>query len=65
MNAYTPQAGDLVRDHDGEIWFVFACEAYPDNLYGINAHYDPGLAGQPIHALETNWGPLRLEHRPT
>ncbi|QVJ03092.1 hypothetical protein KGD82_13740 [Nocardiopsis eucommiae] len=64
MPTYAPRAGDLVRDADDELWFVYASEAHPTHLYGINASYDPGQTGQPIKAVANQWGPLRLEHRP-
>lgn len=66
MAAYTPRAGDTVRDSDGELWFVYADDRNPNGqLYGINAVYDPGKTGQPIRDVAATWGPLRLEHRPT
>lgn len=65
MPAYTPRAGDLVFDADHELWFVYASDAHPTHLYAINASYDPGQPGQPIEEVTTNWGPLRMEHRPT
>lgn len=64
MATYTPCAGDLARDVDNELWFVYASEAHPTHLYGINAVYDPGQTGQPLKAVANKWGPLRLEHRP-
>ena len=64
MTAYTPRAGDLVRDADGELWFVYASDTHPANLYVIGAVYAHGSAGQPIAEVARNWGPLRLEYRP-
>lgn len=65
MPTYTPRAGDLVRDASDDLWFVYADDRRPANLYGINASHRHGQAGQPVRDVETNWGPLRLEHRPT
>ncbi|MEU0236729.1 hypothetical protein ABZ234_03495 [Nocardiopsis sp. NPDC006198] len=62
---YTPRAGDLVRDADHELWFVYADDRNPDGLlYAINAHTDPREPGQPVRSVDTTWGPLRLEYRP-
>jgi len=60
MTPYTHRAGDLVRDADHELWFVYGP---PDNLHAISADYDPAAKGHPIDHVIKWWGPLRLEHR--
>lgn len=64
MADYAPRAGDLARDADGEIWFVYADDRRPGPLYAINARTDPRETGQSIRDVDTTWGPLRLEYRP-
>lgn len=61
MADYTPRAGDLARDHDHHLWFVYGT---PDNLHAISADYDPAATGQPVAHVVKWWGPLRLEYRP-
>lgn len=64
MTAYTPRAGDLARDHDGETWYVYADPDQPDRLYGVTASYDPKMPPHSIRDVQDSWGPLRLEYRP-
>lgn len=61
MPAYTPRAGDTVRDAEHELWFVYGPE---DALHAISADYNPAAKGQSIDHVTKWWGPLRLEHRP-
>lgn len=58
---YTPKAGDLARDAEGDVWFIYAD---PDQLHGITPSYDPSAPGHPIYDVQRLWGPLTLEHRP-
>lgn len=61
---YTPHPGDLARDADGELWFVYADASDYTALYAINAYYMPRTGGERIEAVTGKWGPLTLEHRP-
>jgi len=61
---YTPQAGDLTRDDDGEVWFIYADDRNHDHLYAINAHYMPHTGGENVETVDRNWGPLTLVYRP-
>lgn len=60
---YTPKAGDLARDAEGDVWFIYSDPDYPDKLYGITTSYDPSATGHPIDDAQRLWGPLTLEHR--
>ena len=60
---YTPQAGDLARDADNDLWFVYA-DPDTDQLHGITPSYDPFATGYPLDDAQRLWGPLTLEHRP-
>jgi len=61
---YTPKAGDLTRDAEGDVWFIYADPDRPDQLYGITNSYDTSAAGYPLDRVQRLWGPLTLEHRP-
>lgn len=64
MADYTPRAGDLARDHDGEIWFIYGDCDNPTHLYGIGPSYRHRSGGIPVRSIANDWGPLRLEYRP-
>lgn len=59
---YTPRAGDLARDADNDVWFIYADNDRPDQLYGITN--STSAAGYPLDRVQRLWGPLTLEHRP-
>lgn len=59
---YTPKAGDLIRDADNDVWFIYA-DPDTDQLYGITNSYT-SAAGYPLDRVQSLWGPLTLEHRP-
>lgn len=61
---YTPRPGDLIRDNEGELWFVYADINDYTALYAINAYYLTRVGGQPIEVATAKWGPLTLEYRP-
>lgn len=61
---YTPRAGDLARDAEGDVWFIYADPDHPNRLYGITPSYDPSATGHPLDGVQSLWGPLTLEHRP-
>lgn len=61
---YAPHPGDLARDVDGEIWFVYADATDPEALYAITTPYKHRADGTPIDTVTGKWGPLHLEHRP-
>lgn len=61
---YTPKAGDMARDTDNDIWFIYADPDHPNQLYGITPSYEPSAPGYPLDGVQRLWGPLTLEHRP-
>lgn len=61
---YTPRAGDLARDADNDVWFIYAGPD-TDQLYGITNSYDTSAAGYPLAGVQRLWGPLTLEYRPS
>jgi len=61
---YTPKAGDMARDTEGDIWFIYADPDRPEQLHGITPSYDTSANGYPLGGVQRLWGPLTLEHRP-
>lgn len=62
---YTPRAGDLARDASDCVWFIYADCNDPKVLYAIGATFTAEQGGHPLNFVRREWGPLRLEHRPT
>lgn len=62
---YTPRPGDLARDKYDLVWFIYNDPADPKQLYAIGVEFAAGKGGHKLSEVRKEWGPLRLEHRPT